>query len=116
MPKNVPCVTCNNILLLSIALIILSNQKQCAEVNYLESTKHQTEDIKCDVHIKYVSSKLNRSYYIMQSLKGETSVNMYHKMYHTMYFTDFHSHLRYGILFWGGDGDSKKFLTYKRKL
>jgi len=70
------------------------------------------EEIKWDVHIKYLSSKLNRRYYVMQSLKGETSVNIIRHMY----FADFHSHLRYGILFWLGDGDSKKNVNLKRKL
>jgi len=45
-----------------------------------------TEDIKWAVHIKYLSSKLNRSYYVMQSLKGEPSVNIIR----SMYFADFH--------------------------
>jgi len=66
---------------------------------------HLTEDIKWDVHIKHLSSKLNISNYVMQSLKCETSVNIIR----SVYFADFHSHLRYGILFWGGDGASKNF-------
>ena len=48
----------------------------------------------------------------MQLLKGETSVNIIRRMY----FADFHSHLRYGILFWGGDGDNKKNVKLQRKL
>ena len=41
---------------------------------------HLTEYIKWDVHIKHLSSKLNRSYYVMQSLKGKTSVNFLRSM------------------------------------
>jgi hypothetical protein len=52
------------------------------------------------------------SYYVTQSLKGETSVNIIR----SRYFADFHSHLRYGILFWGGDGDSKNNFNLQRKL
>jgi hypothetical protein len=65
-----------------------------------------------DIHIKHLSSKLNRGYYLMQSLKGETSVNIIRNTY----FADFHSYLRYGILFWGGDGDSKINFNIQRKL
>jgi hypothetical protein len=53
---------------------------------------------------KYLSSKLSRSYYALQSLKGITSVNILR----STYFTLKHSLLRCGILFWGGDGKSKK--------
>jgi hypothetical protein len=48
----------------------------------------------------------------MKSLKGETSVNIII----SMYFADFHSHLRYGTPFCGGDGDSKKDFNLQRKL
>jgi hypothetical protein len=33
-----------------------------------------------------------------------------------MYFANLHSHLRYGILFWGGDGTSKKIFKLQKKL
>jgi hypothetical protein len=39
----------------------------------------------------------------MQSLTGKTSVNILK----SIYFANFNSHLRYAILFWGGDGESK---------
>jgi len=46
----------------------------------------------------------------MQSLRGKTSVNILK----SMYFANFNSHLRYGILFWGGDGTSKKMFKLQK--
>ena len=40
-----------------------------------------TDDMKWGVHIKYTSSKLNRSYCVMQSLNGKTSVNILINVY-----------------------------------
>jgi len=37
---------------------------------------HLTGDIKWDVHIKHTHCQLNRSYYVMQSLNGKTSVSI----------------------------------------
>jgi Flp pilus assembly CpaF family ATPase len=48
----------------------------------------------------------------MQSLKDITSVNMLR----STYFAFIRSLLRHGILFWGGDGESKKkLLNYRSK-
>ena len=55
-----------------------------------------TEDIKWNVHIEHLSNILNRSYYVIQSLK-DTSTNILK----SMYFAHFYSHFRYGILFLG---------------
>ena len=33
-----------------------------------------------------------------------------------MYFANFHSHLRYDILFWGGDCESKKKFQLKKVM
>jgi hypothetical protein len=59
---------------------------------------HVTECIIWDVHIKNESSKLLISCNIMQVIK---SVNILSGRY----FANFNLHLRYGILFWGGDGE-----------
>jgi hypothetical protein len=55
-----------------------------------------TEDIKWNVHIEHLSNILNRSYYVIQSLK-DTSTNILK----SMYFANFYSHFRYDILFLG---------------
>ena len=73
---------------------------------------HLTEDIKWDNHVKHWSSQLNISYYVTQFLQGKTSVNILK----SMYFANFHSHLRYVILFWGGDGERKKIFKLQIKV
>jgi hypothetical protein len=76
-------------------------------IKYKNETKflglHLTEDINWDVYIKHVCNTQNKNYYIIQSLKTVTSINTLK----SIYFTNFHSHLRYGIFFCGGGGDSK---------
>jgi hypothetical protein len=57
-----------------------------------------TEDVKWHVHIKHVSDTLNKSYYVIQSLKIVTSIRV--STLRSIYFANFHSQLRYGI-FWG---------------
>jgi hypothetical protein len=47
--------------------------------------------MKLGVHIKMLSPKLSKSYYIMQSPKGITSLSILINMH----FLHFHSHLRY---------------------
>jgi len=45
---------------------------------------------------------LNKNYYVIQSLKNATGINTLR----SIYYANFHLHLRYGILFWGGDSQS----------
>ena len=65
---------------------------------------HLTGDIKWDVHIKHTGCQLNRSYYVMQSLNGKTSVSILRNVY----FANCSSYLRYDILFCAADGESEK--------
>ena len=71
------------------------------DIKYKNETKflgiYRTEDVKWEVHIKNVCNMLNKNYYVLQSLKSLTSLNTLR----SVYFANFHSHLRYGILFWG---------------
>jgi hypothetical protein len=62
------------------------------------------ENMKWNVHIKHLSSKLNTSYYTISSLKNVMSTYVLR----TMYFSCFHVHLRYGLTLWGGDPESIK--------
>jgi len=71
-----------------------------------------TEDVKWDLHIKHVNAILNRSYYVIQSLKTITSISILRNEY----FENFHSHLRYGILFWGGDPQTIIIFKLKKKV
>ena len=73
---------------------------------------HLISNIKLDVHKQHLSCKLQRSYYVMQSLKGKTTINILR----SMYFLNFHWHLRYGILFWGSFLESKKIFKVQKKV
>ena len=60
------------------------------------------ENMKWNTHIKYLSSKLNRSCYMISSLEKVKSPNVLR----TIYFACFHVQLRYGLTLWGGDPES----------
>ena len=55
---------------------------------------------------------LNKNYYIIQSLKYITSINTLR----SIYFANFHLHLRYGILFVGGDSQSTNLFKLQKKV
>jgi hypothetical protein len=78
------------------------------DITYNTETKflgiHINENMKWNNHIKYVSSKLNTSYYMVSSLKNVMSPYVLR----TMYFACFHVHLRYGLTLWCGDPVSIK--------
>jgi hypothetical protein len=86
------------------------------DVKHKNETKvlglYLTEDVKWDVHMKHVCNILSKNYYVIQSLKTVTSINTLR----SMYFANFHSHLRYGILFWGGDSQSTKVFKLQKKV
>src|SRR5215471_3007187 len=73
---------------------------------------HLTEDIKWDVHVKYVCNTLNKSFYIIHSLKNVLGINALRGIY----FANFHPHLRYGILFWGGDSQGLKAFKMQKRV
>ena len=89
---------------------------QDMDIKYKNETKflglYFTEDVKWDVHIKHVSNILNKNYYVIQSLKTVTIINTLR----SIYFANFHSHLRYGILFWGSDSQSTKVFKLQKKV
>jgi hypothetical protein len=70
------------------------------------------ENMKWNNHIKYLSSKLNTSCYMISSLKNVTSPYVLR----TMYFACFHAHLRYGLTLWGGDPESIRIFRLKKKF
>jgi len=89
---------------------------QDMDIKYENETKflglYFTEDVKWDVHIKHVCNILNKIYYVIHSLKNVTSINTLR----SIYFANFHLHLRYGILFWGGDSQSTKVFKLQKKV
>ena len=88
------------------------------DIRYENATKflglYLTEDVKWDVHIKHVSNILNKNYYIVKSLKTVTHASI--NTLRSIYFAEFHSHMRYGILFWGGDSQSTKVFKLQKKV
>jgi len=86
------------------------------DIKYKNETKfldlYLTEDVKWDVHIKHACNILNKNYCVIHSLKNVTSINTLR----STYFANFHSHLRYGILFWGGDSQSTKVFKFQKKV
>jgi hypothetical protein len=86
------------------------------DIKYKNETKflglYLTEDVKWDVHIKHVHNMLKTNYYVIQSLKAVTSINTLR----SVYFANFHSHVRYGILFWGGNPQSTKVFKIQKKV
>ena len=70
------------------------------------------KNMKWNNHIKYLSSKLNTSYYMISSLKNVTSTYVLR----TMYFACFHVHLRYGLTPWGGDPESIRIFQLQKKV
>jgi hypothetical protein len=111
----------------TIAMPFYTSQNKCflkcevtfkgMDITYEYETKflglHLIEGIKLDIHVKNLRSKLDRSYYIMQSLQVITSVNILR----SMHFANFHLHLRYDPFFFGEvTGNVNEFLKYKRKL
>ena len=86
------------------------------DIKYKNETKflglYLTEDLKWDVYIKYVCNTLNKNYYVIHSPKNGTSINTLK----SIYFANFHSCLRYGILFWGGDSQSTKVFKLQKQV
>jgi hypothetical protein len=70
------------------------------------------ENMKWNSHIKYLSSKLSTSYYMINSLRGVMS----QYILRSMYFAHFHVHLKYGLTLWGNDPESKRIFKLQNKI
>jgi hypothetical protein len=73
---------------------------------------HINENMKWNNHIKYLSSKLNTSYYMISFLKNVMSPYVIW----TMYCACLHVHLRYGLTPWGGDPERIKVFKLRKKV
>ncbi|PNF20311.1 hypothetical protein B7P43_G13693 [Cryptotermes secundus] len=71
-----------------------------------------TENLKWSTHIQSLCSKLSKTSYIIKSLRGVLSPNMLR----SIYFAKFQSLLRYGIIFWGCEGDSIKVFRMQKRV
>jgi hypothetical protein len=78
-------------------------------LDYTAETKflgiHIRETLKWNSHVQSLASKLSKVSFMIKSLKEILSPNMIRNIY----FTKFQSHLRFGILFWGGGGERIKY-------
>jgi hypothetical protein len=70
------------------------------------------ENMKRNSHIKYLSSKLNTSSYVINSLKNVMSPYVLR----TIYFSCFHVLVRYGLTLWGGDPESIRIFRLQKKV
>jgi hypothetical protein len=73
---------------------------------------HINENMKWDGHIKYLHSKLCKSYYVINSLKDITSSCVIK----SIYYVYFHAHVRYGVVFWGGNPESKGICKLQKRM
>jgi hypothetical protein len=71
-----------------------------------------TETLTWQAQIHSLCTILSRSYYMIKSLKNVTSTLM---IWNT-YFAYFESRIRYGIMFWGGDGKSIRIFHLQKKV
>jgi len=86
------------------------------DIPYSTETKflglYINENLKWNSHIKYLSSKLNTSYYMISSLKNVMSPCVLR----TIYFACSHVHLRYGLTLWGGGPESLRIFQLQKKV
>ena len=66
----------------------------------------------CSRVLNRTGKGLNKNYYIIHSLKNALGINALR----SIYFAYFHSHLRYGIIFWGGDSQGVKVFKLQKKV
>ena len=71
-----------------------------------------TETLAWHAQIHSLCASLSKSYYMIKSLRNVTST----QMIWSTYFAYFQSRLRYGIMFWGGDGKSIKIFWLQKKV
>jgi hypothetical protein len=73
---------------------------------------HVGKHMDWNAHIKSLSSNLNKACYMMKSLKDATSP----VVIRSIYFAYFHMHLKYGLIFWGGDSKSKTIFKLQKRI
>jgi hypothetical protein len=70
------------------------------------------ENLSLQVHIHSLCHSLSKAYYITKFLQNMLSIHMLWNIY----FAYFQSYLRYGIIFWGGTGESIEVLHIQKKV
>jgi hypothetical protein len=73
---------------------------------------HVGKHLDWNAHIVSLSSKLNKVCYMIRSLRGTTSP----LVIRSIYFAHIYSHLKYGLIFWGGDPKSKTIFKLQKRV
>jgi hypothetical protein len=71
-----------------------------------------SEYMKWDGHVRSLSSKLSKFCYVVKFLTDVTSPCVTRNIY----FAYFHAHMRYGLVFWGGDSRGKKVFRLLKRV
>ena len=95
----------------TIPYIIFNNK----EITYSSEIKFIAlfinENLVWQAQIDNLGTSLSKIYYMIKSLRNVMST----QMLWSIYFAYFQSKLRYGIMFWGGDGKSAKVFRLQKK-
>jgi hypothetical protein len=86
------------------------------EIAYKSETKflgmHIGKHIDWNAHIVSLSPKLNKVCYMIKSLMDAMSP----LVIRSIYFAYVHTHLKYGLIFWGGDSKSKTIFKFQNRF
>jgi hypothetical protein len=86
------------------------------DIAYKSETKflgiHISENMKWDALAKSLSSNLSKICYMIRALKDVTSP----QIIRSIYFAYFHTHLRYGVIFWGGGTESESIFKLQKQV
>jgi hypothetical protein len=73
---------------------------------------HVGKHLDWNAHIMSLSSKLNKVCYMIRSLRDTTSP----LVIRSIYFAHVYAHLKYGLIFWGGDSKSKTIFKLQKRI
>jgi hypothetical protein len=65
-----------------------------------------------NAHIMSLSSNLNKACYMIKSLRDVTTP----MVIRSIYFAHFHTHLNYGLIFWGGGAKGKTIFKLQKRV
>lgn len=85
------------------------------EVNLTDTTKflgiYVNQNLDWTTHIQELNKRLNRTCYSLRVMKNY--LDLHHLK--TIYYANFQSHLRFGIIFWGGSSETKNLILKTQK-
>ena len=96
--------------LVDLTLYLITMKSHSSELKFLGL--FIMENLTWHVQIHSLCASLSKIYDMIKSLRNVTST----QMIWSIYFAYFQSRLRYGIMFWGGEGESVKIFRLQRKV